>query len=163
MYPVTFHNDQLKNLINYKIYRLLRTSLIFFYGHFFTNAVYTNLIHVIPSIQMNPVDYYSFVKLTLGLLMFVQTIFSVVVIWLKVWKLIFAGAWTLIIVSIGCLVIEIIDLTDKAAYQTNIGSSVTQIIVEVFLRLLAIGATFCIVKFLRDIYNKLDSSIQLIE
>ena len=62
MYPVTFHNDQLKNLVNYKIYRLLRTSLIFFYGHFFTNAIYTNLIHVIPSIQTNPVNYYSFVK-----------------------------------------------------------------------------------------------------
>ena len=163
MYPVTFHNDQLKNLVNYKIYRLLRTSLIFFYGHFFTNAIYTNLIHVIPSIQTNPVNYYSFVKLTLGLLMFMQTIFSVIVIWLKVWKLIFAGAWTLIIVSIGCLVIEIIDLTDKAAYETNsLGSSVTQIIVEVLFRLLAIGATFCIVKFLRDIYHNLDS-IQLIE
>ena len=141
-----------------KFIKILRISLIFFYGQFFANALYTNLIHGIPLVVANPTEVYPKVKVILGSLMFIHTIFAVVVIWFKLWRLIFASAISLIILSITCLITNIVDFVQKNErklfHDTEFGSTITEIIIETLLRVLAIVASFFMIKFLRDIYKK---------
>ena len=141
-----------------KFIKILRISLIFFYGQFFANALYTNLIHGIPMVAANPTEVYPKIKVILGSLMLIHTIFAVVVIWFKLWRLIFASAISLIILSITCLITNIVDFVQKNErkqfHDTEFGSTITEIIIETLLRVLAIVASFFMIKFLRDIYKK---------
>ncbi len=68
--------------------KFLRICLIFFYGQFFATAIYTHLIHNIGLVLKKPDDFYPSLKIALGLFMIIHTLFAVVFIWKKKWKLI---------------------------------------------------------------------------
>ena len=68
--------------------KFLRIVLIFFYGQFFANAIYTHLIHGVPLVQASPSSFYPNLKVGLGIFMVIHTLFSVMVIWNRNWFLI---------------------------------------------------------------------------
>ena len=72
-----------------RLIKFFRILLIFFYGQFFANAIFTHLIHGIPVLSDDPSALYPNLKVGLGVLMILHTILSVGFIWIKNWFLIF--------------------------------------------------------------------------
>ncbi len=135
--------------------KFLRICLIFFYGQFFATAIYTHLIHNIGLVLKKPDDFYPSLKIALGLFMIIHTLFAVVFIWKKKWKLISAGSISLILLSLVTLVTAIIDLVQRKErnllHETEFGSTAAEIAIEGFLRLIAVFGTLFMVKKLREI------------
>ena len=146
------------NKLSIRLVKMFRIMLIFFYGQFFGNAVYTNVIHGVPIVIAHPDQVYPDIKVALGVIMIIHTLFSVCVIWLKNWRLIFASAISLMILSIVAMITSIIDLVQRnernLLKETEMGSTITEISVETLLRALAIVVSLLIVRFLREIYHQ---------
>lgn len=68
--------------------KFLRIVLIFFYGQFFANAIYTHLIHGIPLVQAEPDSFYPNLKVGLGIVMVIHTLLSLMFVWNRNWCLI---------------------------------------------------------------------------
>ncbi len=141
-----------------KIYRLI---LIFFYGQFFATAIYTHLIHEIPVIIKHPDRFYPNLKVGLGIFMVIHTVFAVVSIWKKSFKLIFGSICSLIVLSIITMVTAIIDLVRKndrqQLHETEMASTGVEIAVEALLRLLAVGLSLLLVRELRSKYDAVNA------
>lgn len=146
------------NQFSIRLVKIFRIMLIFFYGQFFANAIFTNIIHSVPVLIAQPEKVYPDIKVALGVIMIIHTLFSVCVIWIKNWRLIFVSSISLILLSIVAMITSIIDLVQRnernLLNETELGSTVTEISVEALLRALAIVLSLLMVRFLREIYQQ---------
>lgn len=147
--------------------KFLRILLIFFYGQFFATAIYTHLIHGIPLVILNPAGFYPNMKVALGILMVIHTLFATLFIWKKNWRLIFASIVSLILLSVVTLVTAIIDLVQRnergLLQETEFGSTAAEITVETMLRLFAVFASLMMVRKLREFSGDVSEDEESIE
>jgi hypothetical protein len=148
---------------NKKLIKALEIVLTLFYGQFIANAIYDNFLRGIPEIIQDSTAYFSIVKVTIGILICAITMFSLVVIWLKIWKLIFFSGCLLILIFICSLIITIIDLVQrkerKQISDKDFNTDVAQLIIESLFRVLAALITFWMVKLLKTYYQPLPTVI----
>ena len=147
---------------NEKLIKISRILLTLFYGQFLANAIYSNLMRGIPQLINKPIEFYPVFKVTLGSLMFILTVYSMIVIWMKLWRLILASGIGLIVLSVLALIVTIIDFVQKnerkLIHESEFGSLIAELILETVLRVLAIIMTFLLVKFIRDQYTKVPTN-----
>lgn len=68
---------------NPNIVKLFRILLTLFYGQFFANAIYDNLIRGIPYV-VGTASAFGIVRVTLGIVIIALVVFSMFAIWKKV-------------------------------------------------------------------------------
>ena len=134
--------------------KILRILLTLFYGLFLAIAIYKNFIPAIQHfIEKKPIDFYTVFKIILGSLMVILTVYSMIVIWTKIYRFIFSSGIGLIVLSILALIVTIIDFVQKyerkQTPESNFWLSIALLIFETVLCVLAIIITFLLVKFVR--------------
>lgn len=82
---ITIETDPRQKTIfeNPKVVKALRILLTLFYGQFFANAIYDNLIRGIPYVVGNA-SAFGILRVTLGIVIIIHVIFSMFGIWKKV-------------------------------------------------------------------------------
>ncbi|CAF0823517.1 unnamed protein product [Brachionus calyciflorus] len=142
------------------IVKAFRIALTFFYGIFFANAIFDNLIGGIPYV-IEDATAFPIIKITIGALIIILTIVAMIGIWRKIWPLIFASAIALIILSIFALIVSIIDLVQrkerKALNSQDFASDIIEIVVEFIFRIIAIVIKFLMIKLIRG-YQRVPTS-----
>jgi hypothetical protein len=146
---------------NENVKKLFRILLTLFYGQFFANALYDNLIRGIPYIVENG-SAFGIVRVSIGVIIIALVVVGMIAIWKKIWPLVFGSAIVLIVVSIASLVINIIDLVQRRERKEidgrEVGSEIAEIIVEFILRAAAIVLQFLYAKFLHVSYQPVATS-----
>ncbi len=133
--------------------------LIFFYGQFTANAIYSNLIRGTAQ-WLEHSSYFAIAKVILGILMLSNAVFSVIVISLKVRfsrLLIFISGIILCLLSVIDLVFEIIDFVEKKEknrfHGNELGSTIAEIVIENLFRTTAIILTFIMQEFIQKFHG----------
>ena len=144
--------------INEKLFKISRILLTFFYGQFSASAIYNNLLRRIPLLINKPIELYPVFKVILGLLMFIFTVYSMIVIWMKLWRFIFASGIGLIVLSVIALKVTLIDFVSKKTLNeipdSEFGCLTAELILETLIRILAIIMTFFLARFIKDQLKK---------
>jgi hypothetical protein len=145
--------------VNSKIIKAFEIALTLFYGQFLANAIYDNFIYGIPAL-VEEVTAFPIIRVILGVLIILQTVYSMVAIRLRKWILLFPSAIILILISLFALIITVIDLTqreDKLDKKEFI-SAICEVVVETIFRIGAIVVKFFMIRILRNEYLKVPDS-----
>lgn len=144
-----------------KFIKAFRIMLTLFYGQFFANGLYDNLIRGIPVLNDKP-SAFPIIKVVLGLTIIGLSVFAMVGIWLKNWRFIFASAIALIVVSLVALIITVIDLVmryeRKEIPGLDFSALIAIMVFETLFRIAAIVIKFFMVKILRGFYTPVPTS-----
>ena len=143
---------------------LIKFNLYFyiFKGQFIANAIYDNFVRGLPDL-IETKGAFPAVKVSLGVLILAASIFALIAIWIKLWRLVFVSACILIAISVTSLIITVIDLVQRKERDQIIGkefgSSIVEISIETLFRIGAIIVKFFMVKLLKTIdYRKVPTS-----
>ncbi len=102
------------------------------------------------------------VKVALGVIIIAASVFALIAIWIKLWRLVFASACILIAISVTSLIVTVIDLVQRKErdqiYAKEFGSSIVEISIETLFRIGAIITKFFMVKLLKTDYRKVPTS-----
>ena len=123
--------------------KFFQVVLTLFYGQFMSNGIFDNFILTIPELSENA-SWYNIVKVLLGIVIFATSIFSLIVVWMKYFRLIFLSGIILLFVHVTTIVITTVVLTldyDKRS-KSDMGKLVAEVIVEAIFQLIGIIATF---------------------
>jgi len=145
--------------VNSKIIKAFEIALTLFYGQFLANAIYDNFIYGIPAL-IEEVTAFPIIRVILGILIILQTVYSMVAIRLRKWILLFPSAIILIIISLFALIITVIDLTQRRDKLDNkeFVSAICEVIIETLFRIAAIVIKFFMIRILRNEYLKVPDS-----
>lgn len=139
----------------------MEISLTLFYGQFIANAVFDNFVRGLPDL-IDTGAAFPIVKVVLGVIILAASVFALVVIWLKLWHLIFASACILIAISVTSLVVVIIDLVlrkeRKELADKEFNALIAEISIESFFRIGAVIVKFFMVKLIKLDYHRVPTS-----
>lgn len=123
--------------------KFFQVVLTLFYGQFMSNGIFDNFILTIPELSEDP-SWYHVVKVILGVIIFGTSIFSLIVVWMKFFRLIFLSGIILLLVHVTTIVITTVSLTldyEKKS-KADLAKLVAEVTVESIFQMIGIIATF---------------------
>lgn len=126
--------------INIKVFQVVLTL---FYGQYISNSIFDNFIITIPELINDPTWYYI-IKVMMGVIIFITSIFSLFVVWLKHFRLIFLSGIVLLFVFVTTIVLTTVLLTldyEKKS-KSEMGKLIAEVTVESLFQMIGIIATF---------------------
>ena len=151
-----------------KIIRCFQIVLTLFYGQFISSSIFYFFIRTIPDLTVNPSSYFLaskgyyakglliilnnlifnqnnlLIKVDLSVLIFFTSIFPLIVIWRKNFKIIFLSAIFLLVQFLILMIITTIHLTLKYSCSSKLDriKLITHVIVESLIQFYGIIVTF---------------------
>jgi hypothetical protein len=130
-------------------------------GQFIANAIYDNFVRGLPDL-IETKGAFPAVKVALGVIIIAASVFALIAIWIKLWRLVFVSACILIAISVTSLIVTVIDLVQRKEREQimakEFSSSIVEISIETLFRIGAIVAKFFMVKLLKTDYRKVPTS-----
>ena len=90
--------------------KFFQVVLTLFYGQYISNSIFDNFILTIPELSDKPSWYYV-IKVIIGVIIFCTSIFSLIVVWRKHFRLIFLSGIILLFVFVTTIVMTTVLLT----------------------------------------------------
>ena len=164
--------------------KFFQVVLTLFYGQFLSNSIFDNFILTIPELSSSrpsalntapelslstvapPINhaYYYVTKIVLGVFICITSVFSLIVVWKKNYRLIFLSGIILLFIFITTVVLTTVHLTldfDKRT-KAEMGKLIAELSVESLFQLIAVIATFFMASR-RDFGNEEDTQMNQIE
>lgn len=127
-----------------KLRRILQVGLTIFYGQLLSVGIYDNLLAGIPALIKDADSYFNIARVVLGVFIIATSILSLIVVWNKAFKLIFATGVLLVVIFLMFIVVSTIHLTQVYDKLDPIDKyqAVLELVVKAVLIILAVVATF---------------------
>jgi hypothetical protein len=129
-----------KGHLNLKFFQVVLTL---FYGQYISNSIFDNFIITIPELA-EEAHWYLIVKVIMGIIIFATSIFSLFVVWLRHFRLIFLSGIILLFVFVTTIVMTtaMLTLDYEKKSRGEMGKLIAEVTVESVFQLIGIIATF---------------------
>jgi len=146
-----------KGHLNLKFFQVVLTL---FYGQYISNSIFDNFIITIPELA-EEAHWYLIVKVIMGIVIFATSIFSLFVVWLRHFRLIFLSGIVLLFVFVTTIVMTtaMLTLDYEKKSRGEMGKLIAEVTVESVFQLIGIIATFFMAS--RREYRKGDAALQV--
>ncbi|RNA19407.1 hypothetical protein BpHYR1_012296 [Brachionus plicatilis] len=94
-----------------RLIKLLQIYLTIFYGQLLSIGLFENLLTGIPELVENSQSYFNIARVCLGVLILIQSIFSIIVIWNKNFNIVFITGILLTVIFVAYIIVNTIHLT----------------------------------------------------
>ena len=123
--------------------KFFQVVLTLFYGQYISNSIFDNFILTIPELSDKPSWYYV-IKVIIGVIIFCTSIFSLIVVWRKHFRLIFLSGIILLFVFVTTIVMTTVLLTldYETKTKSEMGKLIAEVTVESIFQMIGIIATF---------------------
>jgi hypothetical protein len=122
----------------------LQIYLTIFYGQLISIGLYENLLTGIPELIQNASSYFNITRVFLGVFILIQSIFSLVVIWTKKYKLVFVTGCSLTLIFLIYIIVNTIHMTQIFDKLTSIEKykQIIEVLIKSFVLLLGLIVSF---------------------
>ncbi|CAF1016978.1 unnamed protein product [Brachionus calyciflorus] len=124
--------------------KLIQIYLTIFYGQLLSIGIYENLLTGIPELIQNSQSYFNITRVCLGILIIIQSIFSLIIIWVKKFKIVFISGILLTIIFLVYIIVNTIHLTQIYEKLSSIDKYKTliEVLIKSFVLLMGLIVTF---------------------
>lgn len=131
-----------------KLQRSLQVGLTIFYGQLLSIGLYDHILNGVPALIENSSSYFNIARVALGVFIIFTSILSLIVIWNKRFKLIFASGVFLLIIFLTYVVVTTIHVTQIYDQLSTLDKVHTflEMLFKVLLLVIAMIMTFFMAK-----------------